>query len=168
MYPSDSEWLRENYLNQYAHNLFEVQFVYFKKHKLLGVVGNYVLVGLGDMMDCWVYFQNSSERDYEPACWKGIPLFEQIVAQHDKMSDQEIKALFGDEVNDSADCITYYRRIAVYDCIFDTLALNYWLCDVEREEELFRFTMTGLNTTEQKWKAEDYMEKLFKKETTIL
>lgn len=159
----DPPKLKSNYFDMFARNLFSVNFVYFPKYKLLGIVGDYEQDKLGDQMDCWIYFQNSCDQDYELSIWKdkNIPLFEQVVADVEAMSEEEIKGLF-----DYDECdIPYCRRAEIYRRIFEALALDDWMAGTEQEtDDFICFTMSSLNSIEQRWKIEQYFKVIFKNE----
>lgn len=70
--------------------LFSYRWFYLKEEKLLGVYG--VSDCVNHLFDGTVYFQNSTDQDYEREWWQGITAFEKIYDKWLNASEEEIKS----------------------------------------------------------------------------
>ena len=123
---------------EYLQNIFNYKFIYWKRFKLLGIIGRYEKTNPDTMVD--ICFQNSSDQDYDYETWN--------VLLDDDASRQEIKQLIedtkagnktqtiidyfkhrwgdDDEVDAEKD---YYRKWYVYARIEDMLDVSGYLYD---------------------------------------
>lgn len=163
---ADSAWL---------YRLFTFRFVYWKKYKLLGMVGT--LPNNGPKATGAVYFQNSCDQDYDLKTWPArIPFFRDQIKKFSSLLDMSPKETFNallqeefiDEesireiINEdgcNSDTAQYYVLSALYKDIFGTLQLNDWLWG--KENDAFqRFSLCGIHTTELQYELERYMKRL--------
>lgn len=127
-------------------NLFQIEFLYWETYELLGVCG----IHLPDISrkTVSVYFQNSTDQNYEYKTWDGISVFEKIVKEVQMLSGTEILNLAGVCDEEDAPDIEYYRQTAVYKKIYKMLDLESWLW--LRNGNMFNFTM-GPTKSEADW-----------------
>ena len=75
--------------DQALYVTFTFRFVYFPKHKILGLVGEF-----DDFSATSVYFQNSTDQDYDYEEWNGISLFEKLAKEVKQFSPDQIVRFF--------------------------------------------------------------------------
>lgn len=127
-------------------NLFQIEFLYWETYGLLGVCG----IHLPDISRkaVPVYFQNSTDQDYEYKTWNGISVFEKIVKEVQMLPGTEILNLAGICDEEDVPDVEYYRQTAVYEKIYEMLDLGSWLW--HRNGNMFNFTM-GPTKSEVDW-----------------
>lgn len=129
--------------------LFTFRFLYWAKHKLLGIV----MMPPENASEKWplcVYFQNSSDHDYPLSKWKegNIPFFVDVVAKAESYTAEEIRTKVDYGIED--DDIEYFRRSTCYDDIFETLAFDSWLYNHDADVPFVAFSLNGIqNETER-------------------
>lgn len=150
---ADRYWLNE---------IFTLRFVYWEKHKLLGMSGFDFSKEVEDLFDCHVHFQNSCDQDYEFDTWAHeIDLFREYKVRYVSMPVEELKFHLDDddytleEIKEMAD---YYRRSLFYSFIYEELHLNNWLWDNE-DRTFQRFAINALDSQEKKNNAYRYILK---------
>ena len=150
---TDRFWLNE---------IFTLKFVYWEKHKLLGMSGFDFSKEVEDLFDCHVHFQNSCDQNYEFDTWNHkINLFREYKVRYVSMPVEEIQTRLDDddytkeELQEMAD---YYRRSLFYSFIYEELHLNNWLWDNE-DRTFLRFAINALDSQEKKSDAYRYVMK---------
>ncbi len=159
----------------WLYGLFNFRFVYWKEYQLLGLLSESIdgwPAPDHDKEKCSVYFQNSCDRDYKFSSWPAyIPFFKNAIKKFKrlkKMSAEKAYAILKEHGSCTPDKSTdfesgkkadaYYIRTALYDYIFDALALNDWLYG--RDNDAFeRFSINGLDTTEMLWDMSRYLNR---------
>ena len=102
-------------------SVFKFRYFYNKDLHLLGIYGVYSC--LQDIFDCSVFFQNSTDQDYEFDTWKGVRYFEEVAEKWKNASDEDVKEHYKAEHNNewTPKCnssLDYYRRSYAYDEIW--------------------------------------------------
>ncbi len=69
-------------------HVFTYRYFYLKEHKLLGVYS--LNEEQQALFDCTVYFQNSTDQDYDFTEWQGVPWFEEVAAKWANTTDEDI------------------------------------------------------------------------------
>lgn len=77
------------------NNIFKFRWFYNKELQLLGVYSVHKSVQY--LFDKTVYFQNSSDQDYERSDWEGIKIFENIFDKWINTSVEDIKKLYDED-----------------------------------------------------------------------
>ena len=127
---ADRFWLKQ---------LFQVEFLYWEQYGLLGIVG--IEMPPLERKPVSVYFQNSTDRDYEYTTWAGIGLFERICEEIQAVAEEELTKRMVQDNNDSDETpdVEYTRKTAVYDQIYQALDLDSWLW--KRDGNFINLTM---------------------------
>ena len=120
---SDGNWL---------HRFFTMRFVYWDSQKILGlVIDNPEANGLGEFFDHSIYFQNSTDQDYDIDVWPtSCPWFSEIVANHSSITVQGLlkkERWNGTTAKDMEENFLYYVRSDIYGDVYSGLCLNNWL-----------------------------------------
>lgn len=107
---SDGNWL---------HRFFTMRFVYWDSQKILGlVIDNPEANGLGEFFDHSIYFQNSTDQDYDIDVWPtSCPWFSEIVANHSSITVQGLlkkERWNGTTAKDMEENFLYYVRSDIY------------------------------------------------------
>lgn len=149
---ADDNWLYE---------IFNFRFVYWEKEKLLAVLGEKFPQEAKDLMDVSIYFQNSTDQNYELSEWgTKIKVFNKIIRKFRRISKQKLLKItkercdWLDESDDERilkNC-EYYKLTAIYDGIYETLHLNNWLWDNE-DDYFIRFSLCAIDSIEKKYKV---------------
>jgi len=115
--------------NEWLMRVMTRKFLYWKQYSLLGVVGT--TPNIEGLKGYSVYFQNSTDQDYEYAGWPPFKFFKDTIRDVKSMTSADVlKELdWGDD--DELPDDGYYRRTAVYKRIYDTLGLECVLDDIE-------------------------------------
>ena len=97
--------------------VFTMRFFYLAEHSLLGVFG--VPSEVVEIFDAVIYFQNSTDQDYEIDEWKGVPIFEQIAERWNASTDEEVRRKYYEDYGDDEDelddlSLDYFRRTFAY------------------------------------------------------
>lgn len=74
-----------------------------------------------------VYFQNSTDQNYEYKTWNGISVFEQVVKEMLALSEAEILHIAESYDDEDKLDIEYYRQTTIYQKIYEMLDLKSWL-----------------------------------------
>lgn len=130
--------------------LMTYRFMYWPEQKLLGVIGHESLLEpLG-----WkgVYFQNSTDQDYEYKEWADIcAAFDEAVQKCQNMTDEAIKEKADETTLDDYDTeerfqwyCDYTRRSAVYQAIYEMLDINSILYGYGKSEKYEYFAMNAI------------------------
>lgn len=146
---SDGNWL---------HRFFTMRFVYWDSQKILGlVIDNPEANGLGEFFDHSIYFQNSTDQDYDIDVWPtSCPWFSEIVANHSSITVQGLlkkERWNGTTAKDMEENFLYYVRSDIYGDVYSGLCLNNWLYG-EEDRTFRRFSMAALQSTEDLMMAE--------------
>lgn len=103
--------------NSWVKQVFTYRYFYLKDCCLLGVYG--LPNSVQNLFDDTIYFQNSTDQDYDLSTWKKIKLFQRISEKWNNFTDDYIvSALELDD--DQKDDIEYFRRSGCYDEIWST------------------------------------------------
>lgn len=163
---ADGNWL---------YQLFNYRFVFWKKYRLLGMVGAFPEDA--PKAPKTVSFQNSCDQNYSFDTWPArIPFFNERIKRFRsllELSPEEcLKTLCDESFIDKVDfqeildddgcdeeVAEYHVLSALYKDIYDTLALNDWLWGLEGGE-FKRFTLNALHTLEERYRLERYLRNL--------
>lgn len=135
-------YFRESVVNRY----FKFRFVYFKKAKVFGCVGDFP-----DWFPVTISFQDSTDQDYDFSVWAGIKPFEKIATKCSKMSVDGIflENVFPDLAKEEISLnINYWRRSLAYKKICKILNLKEWMeHDAQNVSNQYfdSFSMTALD-----------------------
>lgn len=103
--------------DSWVRQVFTYRYFYLEDCCLLGVYG--LPNSVQNLFDDTIYFQNSTDQDYDLSTWKKINLFQRISEKWNNFTDDYIvSALELDE--DQKDDIEYFRRSGCYSEIWDT------------------------------------------------
>ena len=128
--------------NTWLMQVMTRKFCYWKQYSLLGVVGN--TPNVDGLKGYSVYFQDSTDQDYEYAEWPPFKFFKETIREVKSMSSADIlKEMEWDEDDELPD-EGYYRRTAVYKRIYDALGLENVLDD--REGPYIKIATNPLDT----------------------
>lgn len=135
--------------DQALYVTFTFRFVYFPKHKILGLVGEF-----DDFSATSVYFQNSTDQDYDYEEWNGISLFEKLAKEVKQFSPDQIVRFFPElpdaEIREN---LEYWRRTCLYQMIYEGLHLNKWLYrdykENAQDDTFITFDLFALNSPEK-------------------
>lgn len=130
----------------WVEKLFTHRYVYWEKYELLGVSSEILAHGFTTQ----IYFQNSSDQNYEYNEWSGIPEFEETVKSIRGLSNETILEGYVEDVeecNDKDEVIEYARKTLVYNKIYEMLELDNWLWG--RDGRYTRYTVCSLDTEEK-------------------
>jgi hypothetical protein len=147
------------------------RFMWWPKQKLLGIIG-------GDSFlekDGWknIYFQNSTDQDYEYVEWANIcPAFDEIVEKCKNISDESIQEVADDitlEDYDTAELFAehceYQRRSSAYQSIFQMLDIESVLYGHGKSEVYEYFAMNAIPDNDTYFLLEIYARSLAQKYT---
>lgn len=99
---------------QWALNVFSYRYIYLPDVELLCVYGVPTIVQ--DLFDDTIYFQNSTDQDYDFSTWDKIDLFKEVARKWQEFTDEGVRErLTLDESDDSQ----YHRRSACYNEIWN-------------------------------------------------
>lgn len=134
-------------------SIFTYRYFYLPAHSLLGVFS--VPDAGQSIFDASIFFQNSTDQDYEFEEWKGVPAFEAIADKWKNASDETVKKHYeetcGDEWDADENCdLDYYRRTFAYDDVWD-LCKTY----LNDEDEVVYLALFGHYET---WKLNAFCE----------
>ena len=135
-----------------------MRFVYWDSQKILGLeIDNPEANGLGEFFDHSIYFQNSTDQDYDIDVWPtSCPWFSEIVANHSSITVQGLlkkERWNGTTAKDMEENFLYYVRSDIYGDVYSGLCLNNWLYG-EEDRTFRRFSMAALQSTEDLMMAE--------------
>lgn len=155
----------------WIRQLMTYRFMWWPNQKLLGVIGgDSCLEKFG-----WkgVYFQNSTDQDYEYSEWADIcPAFDEIVEKCKNISSEQIQKE-ADEITledyDTdeawAEHCDYQRRSAAYQDIFEMLDIESILYGYGKSDEFEYFAMNAIPDNDTYFSLELYARSLAKKYT---
>ena len=129
----------------WLYDVFNIRFIYWKKYRLLGIVGDNYPKECMDMIDTSVYFQNSCDQDYEYDTWgKKIPLFRTIILFNKYKNAKQILKIKNKKYDDYTieeieKDLDYHKKSLVYHTIFEKLSLDNWLYKKGGNYETFAF-----------------------------
>lgn len=114
------------YFYNWVQDVFKYRWFYIQDFNLLCMLGLPKCVE--ELFDLTVYFQNSTDQDYDFSTWDGLTLFEMIAENWRSTTDDQIKELYWKDYNldvtleesiKQMSCpIDYYRRSYCYDEIW--------------------------------------------------
>ena len=113
-----------------AGSIFTLRFVYFEEYKVLALIGHGYNF-LNKFFDGGVYFQNSTDQDYNYRIWDKIPPFKAIADRIKDMSKEELleylnRRNYGIDEEDISRDVEYFKRTAVYDTIYSSIEKDLW------------------------------------------
>lgn len=155
-YKSEDNRIDDYWLN----TLFEISFVYWPKKQLLGLCGYEYPDNVKEMFTSFVYFQNSTDRDYDYADWPASYVFQKHVHDSVVMDKKSVIQKYMKVNNcDSKEAKEFYdsdphyfRRSLVYDSVYKDLALDDWLWGKDNLS-FIRFTVQSINDDKKKFNA---------------
>jgi hypothetical protein len=156
----------------WLRRIFTAEFIYWPEHKLLALAGEWPLsmtegnkTAENGVFDKNIYFQNSTDKDYELSTWSTLPesvigsLLTEPVTQRKAIEYIDFDADEYTEEELSAPADEYIFRIYVYQNIFDRLSLDEWLYG-DNPTAFKRYKLCALLT--------DYTENRFAHQTICL
>ena len=164
-YKSEDNRIDDYWLN----TLFEISFVYWPEKQLLGLCGDGYPDNVKEMFTSFVYFQNSTDRDYDYADWPMSYVFQKhvydsvvmdkksVIQKYMKVNNcdsKEAKEFYGSDP-------LYFRRSLVYDSVYKDLALDDWLWGKDNPS-FIRFTVQSINDDKKKFNAQIQMDSIRK------
>ena len=78
-------------------HVFTYRYFYLKDQQLLGVYS--MCKEQQELFDCTVYFQNSTEQDYDFEEWKGVPWFEEVADKWTNVTDADVLKAYKEQYN---------------------------------------------------------------------
>lgn len=141
--------------NYWLYDLFNIQFVWWQEWNLLAVIGTVYPKESMQQFPFTVYFQNSTDQDYDFDNWSDkITVFQKTKAAILQKSLEEIYQKYViekerdwielEELNQNPE---YYQKSLLYDEIFEKLDLNSWLYG--RESSVYeRITLNAIDSAE--------------------
>ena len=142
--------------NRYwLYRLFEITFLYWGKYNLLGVIGC-LPEKLAATMP-YVFFQNSTDQDYDFSEWPKFGFFGDKITQVKSMSLSDIKEQFDYEMDEG-----YLRRSLVYENISKCLGIETYLYCPD-EWEFQKFVLQALANEEQHLEARIILDALLRR-----
>jgi hypothetical protein len=94
-----------------SNSILKYRCFYLPKYELLGIYG--VDKCVKDFFDNSIYFQNSTDQDYDYDIWNGIDIFEALRDNWKYMSDEDILEFYPDETD-----FEYFRKTKIYESIW--------------------------------------------------
>ena len=164
-YKSEDKRIDDYWLN----TLFEISFVYWPEKQLLGLCGYEYPSNVKEMFSSFVYFQNSTDRDYNYAEWPAAYVFQKhvhdsvvmdkksIIQKYMSVNDcdsKEAKEFYDTDPH-------YFRRALVYDSVYKDLALDDWLWGKDNPS-FIRFTVQSINDDKKKFKTQTQLASIRK------
>lgn len=105
------DWAKASYTNMsvdlrdkidtWASKVFQFRYFYLPEHNLLGIFG--VPDSVKEIFDNTIYFQNSTDQDYDFDDWKGVPWFEEIAVKWKNCSLDELVQTYNGIYGDDSD-----------------------------------------------------------------
>jgi len=139
------------YLDDWLASLFTVRFTYWPEHDLLGATGDRWPKKCIEQADGSVFFQNSTDQDYQFEWWPGkIAFFQERIAAIKDLPDSEIKKLGLVDTDipeeDLQEALDYARRSLLYKKVYTDLHLENWLYGPDGGFQ--RFAMSGIASSD--------------------
>lgn len=103
--------------NSWVKQVFTYRYFYLKEYNLLGIYG--LPNSVQDLFDDTIYFQNSTDQDYDLSTWNKINLFQHISEKWNNCTNDYIVSTLELD-DDQKDNIEYFRRSGCYDEIWNT------------------------------------------------
>lgn len=126
----DEEWLQ---------HVYDMDFVYWEDEYLVGMCcGSWY--DNPCMFDTEFYFQNSTDQDYEFDCWSDdIDAFYKAKLEVVDLAAKDIhsKYLSYCDLEDVQEYPEYYRKVALYENVFNRLHLEDWLTGNNKDNPSF-------------------------------
>lgn len=125
MYCPTVRWLHRSYADlndhnsrdwcmQWARNLFSYRYIYLPEVELLCVYGVPGIVQ--DLFDDTIYFQNSTDQNYDYNTWDKIELFKEVARKWQAFTDEGVRERLHLDNDDDLD---YHRKSACYNEIWN-------------------------------------------------
>lgn len=138
---------KQNFINK----IFTLRFTYWDDQKLLGLLRsldeNTLPHDVTAMFDTYVDFQNSGDQDYEWEEWNDkINLFRFCKSIFQTANTRLLACENNDTEEQMSKDIDYYRKVTMYDKVFETLNLSKWLYDEDETELFTRFALTPVTS----------------------
>lgn len=106
---------------EWVKRIFTYRWFYIKEHQLLGVFG--LPDSLCSLLDSTIYFQNSTDQNYDFSEWDGIDLFRNIADKYRNLDLDDIVQLSDwhtKEELQQGDTLDYMRKTLCYKEIWNT------------------------------------------------
>ena len=114
-YPEEAKLKQEHWVNR----IFSYRWFYLKEQETLCVFG--VPDSLYNLFDTTIYFQNSTDQDYDFETWKELEFLDTIVEKYKTLTPEQINRIQGDDdLRYYINNLDYYRRSLCYREIWDT------------------------------------------------
>ena len=114
---ANRSWMRDN--------IFSFRYFYLPELELLGMFS--IPNEVENLFDTSIYFQNSSDQDYEWEVWNGVEKFEAVAYKWQNLSNEAVfkhyrtnDGGFSDDEESTFD-YDYYRKTFCYDEIWDLI-----------------------------------------------
>lgn len=159
--PSYPEMKENRTTDEYwLYSVFTESFTYWEKENLLGMFGVTLPKSTIKMFDASVYFQDSTDQDYDLETWDdNILYFKKIIDTVSGMSKDDllnvIMERWGYDKENEVELLEmkeniekdpeYYRNSAIYSIIFDELDLELWMDDENESDKFIRFNLCAIN-----------------------
>lgn len=157
----------------WLYSCFTNNFTYWEKYNILGVLEQNFPEESKKMFPTLVYFQNSTDQNYEYECWGAeIYFFQEVIKRINRMSYKELFQYMIDECGydktfyheeEIKNSYNYYLKSIVYETIFKSLDLDVWMDDESKSEKFIRFNLCAINGGDEFFKLHT-MLKVLKKE----
>ena len=119
--------------NWMRNDIFRYRWFFDKEHQLLGIYS--VQPELLGLFDCTVYFQNSTDQNYNYSDWNGVKYFEEIAAKWATADAETVNGFYGkshhgDQIENLDDParLDYHRKSNAYREIWDEFSHTLY-CD---------------------------------------
>lgn len=145
----------------WLNTLFELSFVYWPDKQLLGLCGYNYPDKVKTLFPSLVYFQNSTDHDYDFGEWPQYDLFQKHVFESCCASKSVLIKKYM-EVNNCdrkeaeefyAENTDYFKKALVYDAVYKELALDDWLWGNDNSS-FIRLTVQAIDNDKKKFKAQ--------------
>ena len=125
----------------WLYEIFNIRFIFWEKYNILGIVGTTYPEECLEKIDANIYFQNSSDQNYEFEEWgTNILLFNELVSKYkEETAENLLKENNNYDLEEIKNDIDYFRKDCLYSAIMKILDLDSWLYKKEGDFELFNF-----------------------------
>ena len=142
----------------WVKDLFTLRFIYWKKYKLLGLIG--YSWPQAEYFPGHIIFQNSSDQDYEEKMWQEIcPFFDAVVQRNAGLTADELLSLprwKGYNKEEMDENLAYYIRSNIYDEIYEELDMDNIIYG-NKSKNFTRFSICAIETLEQSEDIKRYL-----------
>ena len=103
--------------NSWVKQVFTYRYFYLKEHSLLGIYG--LPSSVQNLFDDTIYFQNSTDQDYDLDTWNKINLFRHVSEKWKNCTNDYIVSTLELD-DDQKEDIEYFRRSGCYGEVWNT------------------------------------------------